>query len=448
MFSNELMKPPDEILAIDRVLASIDPIAARGRVHEVLGPLIKAGGLRCSIGEVCGLVHPEEGAIGRAEVVGFSGPWTMLSALDTVRGLSPYVEVVPGGRPYSIGVGEAILGRVLDGFGTAIDGRGDWPVERRMLVDAPARSPLERTGVTAVFETGVRAIDTMLTCGVGQRIGVFAPAGVGKSSLIGGLLAQDRGQPTVVALIGERGREVGDFLRELSRTPVGRRTVVVAATSDRPAIERLRAAQVATTIAEYFRDRGESALLLVDSLTRLARAQREIGLAVGEPPTRRGYPSSVFALLPRLLERAGPGKRGAITAFYTVLTEGDELDDPIAEEVRAILDGHIVMRRDLADAGHYPAIDLLASHSRLANALLEPAQLDISARARALMAAYDRIRLLVQIGEYRRGTDARSDRALDLHEPLQRFFRQPRGDDVVSLPDAFARLAVLIGEAP
>jgi type III secretion protein N (ATPase) len=343
-----------------------------------------------------------------------------------------------GGR-FDIGVGEALIGRVLDGLGRPLDGLAAPVCSERRSVDCDPPPALGRRPVREPFVTGVRAIDALLTLGVGQRVGLFAGSGVGKSTLLGAIARGASADAVVVALVGERGREVSEFLEgslgELGR----RRAVVVVATSDAQPIERLRAAQVATTIAESLRDAGKNVLLLLDSVTRVARAQREIGLAAGEPPARRGYPPSVFALLPRLLERSGQGERGAITAVYTVLVEGGDLDEPVADEVRGILDGHIVLDRSIAARAHYPAIDPLASISRVMDQVTTPEHVRNARRVRALLAAYEEKRDLVSLGAYAPGSDARVDLAIRALPDIERWLRQ----DALEMTAYSATLATL-----
>jgi ATP synthase in type III secretion protein N len=426
--------------AIDKAFSALEPMRVRGRVAEATGGVIKATGLDTAVGETCELRDRHGRALGVAEVIGFSGAWTYLSPLGKLVGLSPKVEVVPLGTVHRIPVGAALQGRVLDGYGSPIDNLGPLRADAMATVDADAPDPLERPAVRRPFVTGVRVLDGLLTCGVGQRMGVFAPPGVGKSTLLASLATQAGVDTVVVALVGERGREVGDFVRTVLRHDASKRTVVVAATSDRPAMERVKAAHVATAIAEHFRDRGQHVLLLVDSLTRLARAQREIGLSMGEPPTRRGFPSSVFSMLPKLLERAGEAKRGAITAFYSVLVDGEEMEDPVAEEVKAIVDGHVSLTRALAAAGHFPAVDVLESASRVMDSIIEPQHRDLAMDARRLMARFREIEMLVQIGEYKSGADAFADRAIAARPALQDFLRQPTAEGSASLVSTIAKL--------
>ncbi|MBC7378377.1 MAG: FliI/YscN family ATPase, partial [Burkholderiaceae bacterium] len=337
-------------------------VKIRGRVVQVVGTIIKAVIPSVKIGEVCILRNPVDGHETLAEVVGFSKGTALLMPATSTHGISADTEVLPTGREQVVPVGRALLGRVLDGLGQPldVDTKGPLPAMKHYPVYADAPDPLRRKLISQPLSLGVRALDGLLTCGEGQRMGIFAAAGGGKSTLMGMLVKGADVDVTVVALIGERGREVREFL-EYELGPDGMaRAVIVCATSDKSAMERARAAFVATAIAEYFRDQGLRVLLLMDSITRFARAQREIGLAAGEPPTRRGFPPSVFATLPRLMERAGMNDKGSITALYTVLVEGDDMTEPVADETRSILDGHIILSRKLGSANHYPAIDVLA----------------------------------------------------------------------------------------
>jgi ATP synthase in type III secretion protein N len=359
-----------------------------------------------------------------AEIVGFQQGEALAVPLGELTGVGPDDVVEATGQGLQVSAGAALLGRVLDGLGRPIDGR---PAPTGLTAVAVDRSPpaaLTRRPVTAALETGVRAVDGLITLGVGQRIGLFAGSGVGKSTLLGAIARGASADVVVVALVGERGREVGEFLEHALGETGRRRSVVIVATSDAPPVERLRAAQTATAVAEHFRDLGKSVLLLVDSITRFARAQREIGLAAGEPPARRGYPPSVFTQLPRLLERSGQGEKGAITAIYTVLVEGSDMDEPIADEVRGILDGHIVLDRRLASRGHYPAIDVLSSLSRVMPQVTAKPHRAAAQRARALLAAYEEMRDLIALGAYSKGSDPRLDQAIAAAPELGRFLCQ------------------------
>ena len=418
-------------------------VQMRGRIHRAVGLMLNASGIQARLGEVCELRTPGERSV-YAEVVGFERQSTLLTPLGSVHGLSAATEVIPSGSAHRFGVGDALLGRVLDGLGAPMDDGGPLFTNERVSTHAEPPSPLSRRRIDAPLSTGVRAIDAMLTVGIGQRLGIFAPSGVGKSTLLGMIARGAQSDVNVIALIGERGREVREFLELCLPEATRRKTVLVVSTSDRPAMERVKCALVATAVAEYFRDRGKNVLLLVDSLTRFARAQREVGLASGEPPTRRSFPPSTFSVLPQLLERAGAGAHGVITAFYTVLVEGDEESDPIAEEVRSIVDGHIVLSRKQALAGRYPAIDLLASISRVMPQVTTPAHRAAAQRVRELLAKYQEIELLVQIGEYREGSDALGDTALRAHAALSRFFEQD-ADARVKLERTVADLEAVVG---
>jgi type III secretion protein N (ATPase) len=357
-------------------------------------------------------------------VVGFQQGEALAVPLGEPNGVGPDDVVEATGQGLQVSAGVGLLGRVVDGLGRPIDGRPAPTGLTPVLVDRAPPAALSRRPVSAPLETGVRAIDGLITLGIGQRIGLFAGSGVGKSTLLGAIARGASADVVVVALVGERGREVGEFLEHSLGEAGRRRAVVVVATSDAPPVERLRAAQVATAMAEHFRDLGKSVLLLVDSVTRFARAQREIGLAAGEPPARRGYPPSVFTQLPRLLERSGQGETGSITAIYTVLVEGSDMDEPIADEVRGILDGHIVLERKLAARGHYPAIDVLQSLSRVMAKVTAKSQQASAQRARALLAAFEEKRDLIALGAYAKGSDPRLDQAIAAAPELERFLRQ------------------------
>ena len=414
--------------ALDAALSDVDPTESRGRVLDAVGTLVKATGLSARIGDLCELRNPGSSWRLRAEVIGVSRQATLLMPFGDLDGISSQTEVVNLGRAQTVKVGPALLGRVLDGLGEPRDALGPLSSGLEYPVHAVAPDPLTRKRVDRVLQTGVRAIDGLLTCGQGQRVGIFAPAGTGKSSLLGMIARGTSADVIVVGLIGERGREVGEFLDGLRQAGASKHCVCVVATSDRPAVERIKAANVATSIAEYFRDQGKSVLLLVDSVTRYARALREIGLASGEPPARRGYPPSTLAALPRLFERAGQSASGSITAFYTVLVDDDEAGDPIGEEVRATLDGHIVLSNKLAAAGHYPAIDVLTSRSRVMVNVASEQQQSAAIAAIEQLAKYDSVHMLVQIGEYKSGSDAAADRALRCRDGLLKFLRQGRAE--------------------
>ncbi|MED5622308.1 FliI/YscN family ATPase [Ideonella sp. BN130291] len=408
---------------LEQAIARATPVGMRGRVSQAVGMLVHATGIQAHVGELCELATPGEPPL-LAEVVGFQQNTAILTPLGPTTGISALTEVLPSGRGHVCPVGPGLRGRVLNAMGEPIDGRGELQVQAWLPAQREPVDPLARRLIERPLATGIRAIDGLLTLGEGQRIGVFSPPGIGKSTLLGMLARGSSADVNVIALIGERGREVREFI-EHSLGPEGlAKTVMVVSTSDRAPMERIKSAYVATAIAEHFREQGQSVLLLVDSLTRFARAQREIGLASGEPPTRRSYPPSIFSMLPQLLERAGQGERGAITAIYSVLTEGDEDNDPISEEVRSILDGHIVLSRKLASAGHFPAIDVLASVSRVMPQVVSAEHQAAAMRVRALLAKYQEMELLVQIGEYESGRDELADRAIAARSALQFFLAQ------------------------
>lgn len=399
-------------------------VKAWGTVNRAIGTSIRVQGLAAHIGQRCEIVAAQERNV-YADVVGIEQGELILYPLGGLEGIGIGSKVRIMDDAHRICYGDSMLGAVYDGFGKPL---GDSPFinngnYRDVSADSP--SPLTRTPVQAVFTTGVRAIDALLTTGVGQRLGIFAAAGGGKSTLLAMIARACVADVVVIALVGERGREVGEFLALLDETGMRHRVVLVVATSDRPAMERAVAAKTATAIAEGFRDEGKSVLLLVDSVTRYARALREIGLSAGEPPVRRGFPPSVFSELPKLFERTGNNETGSITAFYTVLIEGEDDTDPIAEECRSILDGHIVLSRALGEAGHYPAIDILQSTSRLFTSLAEPEDQRAATHLRRLMAKYQDLELLLQMGEYQSGTDQIADEAISKQSDIRMFLVQP-----------------------
>ena len=429
--------------AMEREFA-LPAIEQTGKVVEVIGTLVKAGGIDAALGELCELRAADGRLLQHAEVVGFTRDCAVLSPFARLSEVSRSTRVVALRRPLSVGVGDALLGRVVDSQGNPMDGLGPVATTRMRPVYGEPPDAMSRALIEAPFHTGVRAVDGLATLAVGQRVGIFAPAGVGKSTLLGMFARRARSDVNVIGLIGERGREVREFIED-TLGPEGRaRSVVVCATSDRSPLERARAAHVATAVAEHFRDQGSNVLLMMDSLTRFARAQREIGLAAGEPPARRGFPPSIFAELPRLLERAGNGRRGAITALYTVLEEDDSGSDPIAEEVRSILDGHLVLSREIAARNQFPAIDVLASLSRLMNRVASPVAQARAAHLRELMAKHRDVEMLVQIGEYQAGSDALADEALAKIDAIRAFLRQAM-DEVVTPAQLEQRLAEIAG---
>jgi type III secretion protein N (ATPase) len=411
-----------DLEALKARLAEATALRPVGRVVGVTGLLLRVVLPGARIADV--LLIRRRGEPLLAEVVGFAEGQALAVPLGEPTGVGPDDAVEATGESLQVSAGPALLGRVLDGLGRPIDGRPAPSGLSSVAVDRAPPSALTRRPVSAPFLTGVRAIDGLITLGVGQRVGLFAGSGVGKSTLLGSIARGASADVVVVALVGGRGREVGEFLEHSLGEAGRRRSVVVVATSDAPPVERLRAAQVATAVAEHFRDLGKNVLLLVDSITRFARAQREIGLAAGEPPARRGYPPSVFTQLPRLLERSGQGEKGSITALYTVLVEGSDMDEPIADEVRGILDGHIVLDRKLAARGHYPAIDVLSSLSRVMPNVTGRPQQTQAQRARSLLAAYEEKRDLIALGAYTKGSDPGLDQAIAAMPELEQFLRQ------------------------
>jgi flagellum-specific ATP synthase len=396
-----------------------------GKVSEVVGLLIKVEGLDVFIGEICEIRLNDQGKSALTEVVGFVKKTVLLMPLDEVAGIKPGCLVYPTGKPLTIKVNKELLGHTLDGLGKIIDGS---PIDEDKLesysVQQKSPDPFKRRPIKQIISTGIRAIDGLLTVGEGQRLGIFAGSGVGKSTLLGMIAKYCAADVIVIGLIGERGREVRDFI-EKDLGPEGyRKAVVVCATSDKPPLVRLKGAYVATAVAEYFRDQGKKVVLMMDSVTRFAMAQREIGLSVGEPPTTKGYPPSVFANLPKLLERSGTSEKGSITAFYTVLVEGDDMNEPIADAVRGILDGHIVLSRKIGSQNHYPAIDIQNSLSRLMKSIVPEQQTKAAGELRENLAVYADAKDLLDVGAYKPGTNAVIDYAVSLHHPIDNFLCQ------------------------
>lgn len=421
--AEESSKAPDYEKLISR-LEEVELTTMMGRITEVVGMLIKAVVPQVRIGEVC--LVKREGPPLLTEVVGFTQEEVFLSPLGEMTGIGPSSEVVPTRLPLHIKVGPELLGRVLNGVGEPldIDTKGPLKLTEAYPIFRPPPDPLKRKRIDTPIPTGVRCIDGLLPCGRGQRVGIFAGAGVGKSTLLGMIARNAEADVNVISLIGERGREVREFIEKDLGSEGIARSVVVVSTSDQASQLRLNAAYVGTAIAEYFRDQGKTVILMMDSVTRFARALREVGLAAGEPPARAGYTPSVFATLPRLLERSGNSDIGSITAFYTILVAGDDMNEPVADEVRSILDGHIVLSQALAHAYHYPAIDVLASISRLVPDISSEEQLKLIAKAREVLANYKKNELLIRIGEYKRGSDKDADYAIDHIDRLKRFLRQ------------------------
>ncbi|HKW98381.1 MAG TPA: FliI/YscN family ATPase [Bryobacteraceae bacterium] len=404
-------------------LDQLDSVVWSGEVVELVGLLIESRGPAVAIGDFCEILA-SGGRIIRTQVIGFRNGNVLSMALEEIDGLRLGDRIVARAEQARVGVGPALMGRVLDGFGHPLDSIGEPEVSAFYDLYKAPPNPLEREHITEPLVTGIRAIDGLLPCGRGQRIGIFGGSGVGKSTLLGAMSRHSSADVSVIALIGERNREVRAFL-EHELGPEGmRKSVVVVATSDSPAPIRLRACFVALAVAEYFRDQGASVLFVMDSVTRLAMAQREIGLSAGEPPSQKGYPPSVFSLLPKIFERAGNFRRGSITGFFTVLVEGDDFNEPICDAVRSMLDGHIILSRALGAAGHYPAIDILHSVSRLTTEIADDEQLDSLRKLRDALAAYQQAEDLIQLGAYVSGTNTKLDAVIRMRPELLRFLQQ------------------------
>ncbi len=430
-----------------RAVQQLPPPPVEGRLTRMVGLTLEAQGVQAAVGDRCEVLTGVGPAID-AEVVGFSGDRIYLMPTGEMHGLRPGARVVPRLGAGDVPVGPELLGRVIDGAGQPLDGKGPLSCEGRSRLMGVPMNPLSRAPITRTLDVGVRAINAMLTVGRGQRIGLFAGSGVGKSVLLGMMARYTEADVIVVGLIGERGREVKEFIERILGTEGLKRSVVVASPADNTPLMRLHGAWRATAIAEYFRDQGLNVLLIMDSLTRFAQAQREIGLAIGEAPATKGYPPSVFARLPSLVERAGNGASdsGSITAFYTVLTEGDDQNDPIADAARAILDGHIVLSRRIAETGQYPAIDVEASISRVMHDIVPDPQFDAARRLKQSLSLYQQNRDLIAIGAYQRGSDPRIDAAIAQWPHVTRFLQQAIPERV-SMADSVAQLGALFGEA-
>ena len=411
----------------DRYIANLrnaDLVSQYGKVRQVIGVVIESHGPNMAIGETCSISYKRTAEPVLAEVVGFRDSKVLIMPLGELKGIGAGSDVIAHGKPLEIGVTDRLLGRVLDGLGRPMDGKGSIVADHRAEVNSAPPGALTRQRVTEPLALGIRAIDGMLTCGKGQRVGVFAGSGVGKSTILGMIARNTSADVNVIALVGERGKEVRDFIeRDLGEEGL-RRSVVVVSTSDQPALVRIKAASVAMTIAEYFRDQGLDVMFMMDSVTRFAMAQREVGLAIGEPTTTRGYTPSVFAMLPKLLERAGTSQRGTITGLFSVLVDGDDMNEPVADAVRSILDGHIVLSRQLASANHYPAIDVLQSVSRVMPDVVDENHYSAASAIRDVLATYRDAEDLINIGAYVQGSNPRVDLALSKIESIRHFLRQ------------------------
>ena len=413
--------------ALKNKLEGISTLKRIGKVNKANGTVIRVTGVPVKIGELCILTDPNSDWKQQAEVIGLDGQSALLTPLGDMSGISNQTQVIATGQFPSVNVSNELLGQVVDASGDPFDDQVVLPDKHSKAVYSKPINPMHRRPIIKPFTTRIKAIDSLMTVGIGQRLGIFAAAGTGKSTLLSMLARNSEADVNVIALIGERGREVQEFVSEHLNESMNK-SVVIAATSDKPAVERVRATFVATTIAEHFRDQGKKVLLLVDSVTRFARALRDVGLAAGEPPTRRGFPPSVFSVLPQLMERSGNNSKGSITAFYTVLMEDEDIADPIAEEVRSILDGHIYLSRELASKNHYPPIDILNSLSRLMSNIATAEHDKAAGIARELLAKYLEIELLLQIGEYKESQDEVADKAIFCHSKLNNHLIQTVDD--------------------
>ena len=409
---------------LQKKVSSSSPIRRFGKIKRVVGLTIESKGPNVHLGEVC-LIEPKQGSkVIKAEVVGFKENNVLLMPLGEMEGLSPGCKVFATGQSLQVKVSDDLLGEVVDGLGNPISDASFEETVSKYSIKNDSPDPLQRQRITEPLALGVRSIDGLLTCGKGQRMGIFSGSGVGKSTLLGMIARNTDADVNVIGLIGERGREVREFIEGSLGEEGLKKSVVVVATSDEPALIRLKGAQVATTIAEYFRDQGQDVMLMMDSVTRVARAQREIGLAIGEPPATRGYTPSVFALLPKLLERSGAGEEGTITGLYSVLVEGDDMNEPVADNVRGILDGHIVLSRELAAQNHYPAVDVLESVSRVMEDITSKEHRKAANKLLEVLATYEESKDLVSIGAYERGSDPKLDYALDKLDEINNFLQQ------------------------
>jgi len=415
----------------EKLLARINPIRIYGKVSEIVGLMVEGNGPAASIGDVCGIMPVNGGTPLEAEVVGFKNGRVLLMPLQSIQGLGPGCKILSLGRKAAVGVGNSLLGRVIDGLGNPIDNKGPINFVDEYPIYADPINPLDRGRIIEPMDLGIRALNALFTCGKGQRMGIFAGSGVGKSVLMGMIALNTKADVNVIGLIGERGREVREFLEKNLGEEGLKRSVVVVAASDMHPLVRMRAAYVATAVSEYFRDQGNDVLLMVDSLTRFAMAQREIGLSVGEPPTTKGYTPSVFSLLPKLLERSGIVEGvGSITGLYTVLVEGDDFNEPISDAARSILDGHISLSRSLAHNNHYPAIDVLQSISRVMADIVDKEQKNKAGELLNIVATYKKAEDLINIGAYVQGSNPGIDHAVKMIDQVNAFLRQNTGERV------------------
>lgn len=431
---------------LNNIINNTKTIERIGTITEIIGLTIVSDGPVSSIGDLCHITSPNIKDKILAEVVGFRKENVLLMPLGSIDGLSAGAKVINTGANMKVKVSENILGRVLDGLGNPIDGKGEIIADEYYPTNAAIINPLDRKPIDEPLSLGVRAIDGLNTIGKGQRIGIFAGSGVGKSTTLAMIAKNTSADVNVIALIGERGREVREFIEHTMGTEGMRRSIVVCATSEQPALVKIKASFVACAIAEYFRDKGKDVLFMLDSVTRIALAQREVGLATGEPPATRGYTPSVFALMPKFLERAGANKYGTITGLYTVLVEGDDMNEPIADTARSILDGHIVLSRDLAHKNHYPAIDVLASISRVMNNIVSKEQKEAAGKIRNLLASYRKNEDLINIGAYVKGSDNMTDKAIEYIDRINEYLIQAVDDktDFDTCKNSLIELARLV----
>jgi flagellum-specific ATP synthase len=430
----------------ERLLLEINPVKIYGKVTQVIGLIIESEGPGGNVGELCFIQSREQKEPVWAEVVGFRNNKVLLMPLGENRGVGPGCEVRTTGKSLMVKVGPRLLGRILDGLGNPIDGKGPLEYETEYPIYNNPPNPITRPRIKDPFYTGVKVIDALLTLGKGQRVGIFAGSGVGKSTTLGMIARNSIADVNVIALIGERGRELRDFIeRDLGEEGM-RRSVVVCATSDQPALVRLKGAYVGTAIAEYFRDQGKTVMFMMDSVTRYAMAQREVGLAVGEPPASKGYTPSVFALLPKLMERAGTSEKGSITGIYTVLVEGDDMNEPIADTVRGILDGHIVLSRAIAHQNQYPAVDVLASISRLFPEITTREHQNAASQIREILGIFRKNEDLINIGAYQEGSDPKIDHAKRMIGSVNEFLKQRGNDPASPFEETYAQLLALAGQ--
>ncbi len=407
-----------------KILKNTDTFETGGKVSQVIGLAVEAVGLNAKMGDICRIYTDSNGRHTLAEVVGFKKNKVLLMPFGDLSGVGPENHVICMNAPLMVPVGKGCLGRVLDALGNPMDGKGPIQADEYYPVESTPPNPLSRDRIKEQLPLGIKAVDALLSIGKGQRVGIFSGSGVGKSTLMGMIARNAKVDINVITLVGERGREVNDFLEKDLKEEGLQKSVLVIATSDQPALVRLKSAMVGTSIAEYFRDQGYNVLLLMDSLTRFAMAQREIGMAIGEPPVSRGYTPSVFAIMPKLLERSGNSDKGSITGLYTVLVEGDDMNEPVADTVRGILDGHIVLSRRLANGNHYPAIDILSSISRLMPDITEKDHVAQAGFIKSVMATYKEAEDLISIGAYKNGTNPEIDQAIRLNGPINQLLQQ------------------------